>query len=216
MGTRINQFLGTVAASSLVLMLSGCEEHKIGTGPVVVDDDLPFPDSADVLMSNFHKAYGGMNFKPYRDLLHADYKFFYQQADIDNLGLASDHHSRDEELLISVHIFSGNPAPSSGEAGIANIDFNFLEAATTWEDSFNPNFPGTKRALYQIILFFERPASITIEVQGNQEFYIIARDSVQDDGTPQPYYQLVGQVDLSDFGKAPPSSSWGAIKVMYR
>ena len=183
---------------------------------VRVLETYPFPDTPDKLMSNFKKAYGEMFMNEYRNTLHSDFKFFYQQADIDNLGLGSDHHNQDEELQISDHIFSGNPSPSSGEAGVSSIDFNFLEAATTWEDSFNPDFPGARRALFQIILFFERPASTTIEVQGNQEFYVIARDSVQDDATIKDYFQLVGQVDLSDLGKPVEGCTWGRVKALYR
>ena len=192
-------------ATTLLIMLGagGCifSPNDVPPGPKPPPITYPFPDTEEKLMSNFQNAYSEMYMDEYRNILHSDYKFFYQQADIDNLGLASDHHNRDEELQTTGHIFSHNPSPSSGEAGVSDIDFNFLEAATTWEDSFYPDFPGARRALYQIILFFERPGTTTIEVQGNQEFYAIARDSVQADDTVKDYYQLVGQVDLSDISK---------------
>lgn len=190
---------------------------RTDTTSAIFPVDAVFPGTPDKLMANFKKAYDEMDIEGYREILEAAYKFFFQQADIDNLGLTFDYWERDDELQSAANIFSGDPSPSSGEAGVSDIDFNFLEAATVWEDSVNPDFPGARRALYQVILFFERPGTTTIEVQGRQEFYVTSHDSVQEDDFIKDYYQVVGQVDLSDisYGKSE-GSSWGNVKSLYK
>jgi hypothetical protein len=156
-----------------------------------------FPSTEQILMENFKTAYGRMDIDGYRDVLHDDYIFKFKQEDVENLGLEYDRWYKDEELEGAQNLFSGQPSPSTGEAGVSGIEWSLLSPVGTWEDSTDPDFPNSERALYNIFLRIERPGTTTIEIQGQQIFYVTSRDSVMGDGTTRPYFQLVGQVDMS-------------------
>ncbi|MFH1844357.1 MAG: hypothetical protein ABIF77_14245 [bacterium] len=177
-------------------------------------------------MANFHEAYSNLDIDGYRDLLHPDFKFFFQEYDINTLGLLSDHLDRDGEIDVSTNLFSGEPIPIPGAIspepdpipGISTIDISLLLPVGTWGPSFHPGFENSRRALYTIELSVNRPGNKTITITGRQEFYVISRDSTQSDGSIRPYFQLVGQVDMSNTqkDKGLEGTTWGVLKCLYR
>ncbi|MFH1845570.1 MAG: hypothetical protein ABIF77_20480 [bacterium] len=157
-------------------------------------------------MANFRESYSKMDIDEYRNILHTEYKFFFQEYDINELGLLSDHLNRDDELDATRNMFSGEPIPNPGAIepepnpipAISTIEFSLLDPLGTWGPSFHPEFPSARRALYAIVLSITRPGAKTISITGKQEFYVISRDSVMTDGSTKDYFQLLGQVDMSD------------------
>ncbi len=172
-------------------------------GPKPPDPTYPFPSTADILMSNFQLTYMRMDDEGYRNVLHTNYLFRFQEFDIDELDLPSDHLNRDEDLEVMTRVFSGDAVVNSqGETipGISQITFPILTPQTIWDGSTDPDFPNAQRRLYWVELNFSRPGASTIIVQGQTEFFVTSRDSLQGDGTTAQYWQLVGQVDRTDTG----------------
>jgi hypothetical protein len=187
----------------LLLMLAplaGCifsPDDIKGPPPPPPPPAYEFPDTQDKVIKNLREAYVKMDIDGYRNVLHKDYIFKFQQFDIDALGLPSDHLTREEDLESTRKLFSGQPA---GDApAVSGITWSLLEGIGIWETSYNPEFPASQRRLYNFEINITRPGDTTIIVTGQQEFYVASRDSVVD-GSPTPYWELLGQVDLSDTG----------------
>jgi len=153
-----------------------------------------FPDAPDVLMANFSVAYSSMDLDGYRNVLHPDYRFMFQQADIEYLLLPSDHYTREEELASANKMFNGQ-----GPVPISKINIDVLQPQTPWQDtgSGHPDFPDSQRRVYQIEMSIDRPGATTLIVRGLQEFFAVSRDSVVN-GATVPYWELYGQIDRTD------------------
>jgi len=208
------------------LGLYGCsEESPVKPPPRPPAHEYIFPDTENKAMENFTEAYGRLDLDTYTELLHPDFKFFFQEHDITTLGLLSDHLDRDGELGATTNMFSGEPNPNSGGEvdpipPIGDIEMSLFEREGTWGPSLNPNFVGARRGLFKIELSVTRPDARTIPISGRQEFFVISRDSMLANGTIHPYFQLVGQVDMSatnkDKSKPTEETTWGSLKVFYR
>ncbi len=174
-----------------------------------------FPDTPDKVIQNLRSAYQQMNIDAYRHILHPNFVFKFQQYDIDNLNLPSDHFTREEDLASTENMFSGQIV---GEVpAVGSISWPMLEGISVWETSYNPEYPNSQRRLYSFAINITRPGATTLIFHGQQEFYVTSRDSMVD-GSPTPYWQLLGQVDLSDTGVArgTEDATWGVIKWLYR
>jgi hypothetical protein len=192
---------------------TGCSDD--GTKPEPKPTPGPLPVTADSLILLLRDAYTSMDIDAYRGLRHADFVFKFQQYDIDNLNLPADHLTRMEDLVSTQNLFSGQAV--SGVPAVASITWPVLEGIGVWEASVNPEFPNTMHRLYNFMINITRPGATTIIITGQQEFYAASRDSLID-GTLTPYWELLGQVDLSDNGggKATENATWGSVKDLYQ
>ena len=162
---------------------------------------VPLADTPDQLMANFKTAYSGMKIDDYRTVLHPQYQFILRAADVP--AGQSDRFTYAEELHVAENMFSGNAVqkPDGTTApGISSITVAVLTRSQPWSDvgASDPDFPLTKRSLYEIQISFARAGYNTIIVTGSQEFFVSARDSLLTGGVHKPFYQLRGQRDLSN------------------
>jgi hypothetical protein len=192
---------------------TGCSNEPTKPEPKPTPEPLAL--SADQLITLLRDAYTSMDIDAYRALLHTDFIFKFQQWDVDNLGLPSDHLVREDDLASTQNLFSGQPV--GGEPGVSRITWSLMEGIGVWEASANQEFPGAMRRLYNFGINITRPGSTTLIIEGQQEFYATSRDTTIN-GTPASYWKLVGQVDLSYSGgwKGTEDCSWGRVKVLYR
>jgi hypothetical protein len=177
----------------------------------------PPPDTPDQLMANFKTAYTGLDIADYRLVLHPDYVFIFRLRDV--LPGASDRFTCAEDLAVAEKMFSGLPIERPGDMtlpAISSIQFTTFNRAGPWTEVGleDPDFPNTKRALYDIELTFSRAGANTIIVNGQQEFFVASRDTVVS-GVAKQYCQLQGQRDLSGESKGVEGDSWGAVKCLY-
>ncbi len=200
--------------------LAGCDGDdpvEIETVPVPVS--LPFPDSENQLLANFRTTYEEMEYHPFVDLLHPDFAMILQNSTVQefpDLGPALD---RADEMRIASRMFSGQPVTDPDGAlvqAISGISFDIFEQQTIWTDT-QPNdaFPNTRYALYDVTFLFDRPGASTLKVVGQIKFYVTGRDTVVN-GEAKSYWQMIGQQDLTNSGKAVAGSSWGEVKAHYR
>ena len=74
-------------------------------------------------------------------------------------------------------------------------------------------------ALYNVVVLFDRGQNYSImRVQGALRLYAAARDSTHGDQT-LPYYQLRGQLDMTQnlaAAKDIESFAWGTVKAIFR
>jgi hypothetical protein len=163
---------------------------------------FPSPDSPEQLMANFVAAYGGMDLAGYAEILHQDFRFVFQPCDVEILELTRDGLTREDELAIAANMFSG--APVHKEDGrvlpaISKIEFLNFEPVEAWRSVGEETaFPGTLRCAYQVCLLIKRPLATTIMIEGLSIYYVVNRDVPDPKWTGQPYYQLVGWVDLTE------------------
>lgn len=182
----------------------------VGTGH---GQDLPFPETADILMNNFRVSYNDMNLDEYDRVLHSDFRFIFQPFDVDYLGLPSDHVARDEELIIAANTFLGLVEPV-----VAEINFDIFSPQTDWEPSTHPDFPPPAvGCVYVVSMTAIRPTHTTLIVEGLAEFFAIARDSVIEGGSAVEYWELLGHRDLTGMAAhATETTTWGQFKWLYR
>jgi len=170
-------------------------------------------------MARFQASHAGMDIDEYEDALHPDFRFRFQDFDIENLDLDDEFLGRADDLIIQERIFEGDPVINSqGETvpGISQIVFPVLVPQTIWSESVNPDFLGCQRRLYVLEMDLSRPGASTMIVQGQAEFFVAAADTVLGDGTEMQYWQIKGIVDRTYTSpKGAESPSWGSVKVLY-
>ena len=181
---------------------------------VEIVHEVLFPDTPDKVIQNLREAYENMDIDTYRHALHPNFVFKFQQYDIDNLNLPSDHLTREEDLLSTVNMFSGRPV--GDVPGVILISWPVLERQSIWETSYNPEYPDAQRGLFHFAINITCPGATTIVITGQQEFYVTSRDSIVA-GSPTPYWQLLAQIDLSDIGmpRGTENATWGGVKWLY-
>lgn len=198
---RITKLVCLMPLLLVALAGSGCLfSPDNDTQPPPPPPVIPFPDSADQLIANFKTAYTSMRIDDYRPVLHPDYVFILRPEDVPLGG--SDRFTYAEELAVTENMFSGLPIERPGDTtvpAISSISIAVLNRLGIWIDvgPSDTNFPNTRKGLYEIQLTFSRADANTIIVNGEQEFYVASRDSVVN-GVTRQYFQLRGQVDLTE------------------
>ena len=142
----------SIYLSILPLSISSCVFSPEVTGPAAGPEALPF-SSISNLMYNFQLAHEQRDIELYRECLGEDYRFYFDEDDVDSIG--ADFLSRDEDVagmeeifnsaeLISVRFSFSTPDPidscwedgeclSSLNEEWAEVDF-WIEFELTWID----------------------------------------------------------------------------------
>lgn len=164
---------------------------------------LAFPDTPAKLMANFKTIYETMDFNAYQTLLHPDYLTILKTSttvEFPEVGATLDYT---EEMGIADHMFSGasgHDAQGDLTNPISSISLQEPEQLTSWEDSPGDDpIPNAKSALFNVDFDFFRAGDKTLKVTGQIKFYITSRDSLHQ-GSLKPYYQMIGQWDLTNDG----------------
>jgi len=182
--------------------------------------DLPFPSSPDQLMENFQTVYEFRYAEGYRELMHPDFLTILQQSTTDEFPDVGTTLDFNEERRIHERMFSGDAvADPEGNLvpGVSHIAFNVFRATDTWvvspQDGIIPN---ALWAPFEVDFMFVRGQNFsTLKTSGVIKFYVASKDSLHQ-GTIKQYYQMIGQVDLTNLGKAVEESNWGSIKALWR
>ena len=216
---------GTVRLLALLALFSiplftGCEAvDPVIPEPGPVPAGLPFPGSEDQLMANFRTTYEDMNVDTMADLLHTDFITILQNGTIQEFPDVGPTLDLTEEMHIAARMFSGQPVHDPDGAlvqAISSISFNIFEQQGSWANSLPTDvIPNVSYALFDVTFLFDRPGASTLKVDGQIKFYATSRDSVVD-GLTKTFWQMIGQQDLTNGGKANADESWGAVKALYR
>ncbi len=164
------------------------------------DSDYVSPTTTANLMKNFAMAYSKMDFDAYEDLLHDDFKFFF----LLNEG-PSDFWGKQEDLISTQNLFSGNPPPNPSDAtqnrGISSIEVDELDELERWEpvtasDPYYGDIPGAESAVYTVRFILHHDDG-TVTVDNSQIFYAAPRQIAQEDGTTRTKWEILGQRELA-------------------
>ncbi len=195
------------AVFALVVGSAGCifsPDDDPGDDPPPPPPVLPFPGSPDVLMANFQTIYETMNYEEYRKIMHPDFLTILQEEtiiDFPDVGTTLDVN---EELRIHERMFSGDSLEDPDGnlvPGVNNISFSNFRALDAWIVSPGDDIiPNAEWAPFDVDFLFDRGEGFsTLKVEGTIKFYVASRDSMHE-GTVQKYYQMRGQVDLTNGG----------------
>jgi hypothetical protein len=212
------------AAFALLIAPAGClfsPEDNPDDPPPILPVELPFPGSPDVLMQNFQTIYETRDFDEYQKIMHPDYLTILQDETIQEFPDVGETLDVNEELRIHQRMFSGDAVTDPNGnlvPGVANISFSRFINLETWAVSPPTDIiPNAEWALYDVEFLFDRGSTFsTLKVQGTIKFYVTSRDSMHQ-GSLRHYYQMIGQVDLTDGSKkSSENHSWGRVKAMFR
>ena len=191
-----------------------------GRGFNLSNTNLPFPDSPEQVMQNFQAIYETMDVGEYLNLMHPDFQTILQESTTEEFPDVGTTLDRYEEQNIHKRMFSGQPVTDPGGdlvPGIYGISFDVLMPLDVWQISPNEDvIPNTMYAPYEIQVFFDRGQNYsTMRVEGLIKFYVVGQE-FEFKGVRRVFYQMVGQVDLTDNHKAVEGTNWGTVKAMYR
>lgn len=187
--------------------------------PALLRSGYELPDTPDQAVANFMDAYGARQFDPYRQMLHADYRFVLLPQVVEDFGLRDDTLDVKDEVAISWRIFHGGISEFTGRA-IDDVSVDLLDPREQWQDvpADDPHFggfDGAQMRTYQVNLSFEvREAALIYQVVGPVTFYV-APVEVEVDGAMRTVYQVLGQVDHTDRPAATEGATWSQIKAYY-
>ncbi len=204
-----SKFFLLLAGFALMVATAGCifsPEDDPGDGPKPVPQALPFPGSPSQLMANFQTIYETMDFDEYRKIMHPDFLTILQektQIAFPDVGTTLDVN---EELTIHQRMFSGDSLEDPDGnfvPGVNTISFSNFRALDDWEMSpSDALIPDALWAPWEVDFLFDRGQEFsTLKVEGTIKFYVTSRDSLHE-GTVQQYYQMKGQVDLTNGGES--------------
>jgi len=189
----------------LLVAGAGCifSPDDTGGGTTPPPASLPFPDTPAQLMANFKTIYETMDYNAYQDLLHPDYLTILKASTTEEFPEVGATLDYTEEIRIADHMFNGATGhDSTGKPTnpISSIAVQEPEQLTSWEDSpADDPIPNAESALFNVDFDFFRAGDKTLKVKGSIKFYITSHDSLYK-GKMTPYYQMIGQWDLTDDG----------------
>lgn len=203
-----SKFFLLLAASALLIAPAGCifsPDEDGGGGGGGGTAGLPWPGTPDVLMSNFQTIYETRDINEYRKIMHPDFLTILQEAtttEFPDVGTTLDVN---EELRIHERMFSGEALTDpNGDfvPGVLSINFSKFRALDTWVTSPPDDIiPNAEWAPFEVDFLFDRGQNFsTLKVEGTIKFYVTSKDSVYQ-GSSKKYYQMIGQVDLTNLGK---------------
>ncbi len=201
---RVNR-LGLVALVLLLAAAGGCIFSPPDVPPCTdcnPTQKLQFPDSEDKLMANFQYIYETMDYQEFRKMLGHNYITVLQQSTRNTFPDVGETFDLEEELRIHERMFSKQDVYDPNNVavpGVQTIQFNTFQRVGVWLTSpANDRIPNARSALYSVQFLFDRGATYSIlKVTGNIQFYVTSRDSTVG-GVTKPYFQMVGQIDLTD------------------
>jgi hypothetical protein len=198
----------------------GCSDEE---GPIIPPPPVERlgPATVQELMVSFVDAYENLDYDLYMSLLHPDFEMILQKETQDQFPSLGSTLDYSEEQRICERMFSGddltNPDTGAFIPGIQAMSFGKFEALDTWKvaktDTTNPE---ALTCPYDVDIIFNRGQDQTqIHVDGVIRFNAVRIDSTVG-GEVQTYYQMSGQVDLTQGYKGTESSTWGGTKALYR
>ncbi len=203
-----SKFFLLLAAFALLIAPAGCifspdDEGEGGEPPAA--KELPWPGSADILMENFQTIYETMDITEYRKIMHPDFLTILQETTTEEFPDVGTTLDVNEELRIHERMFSGEALTDPDEnfvPGVANISFSKFRALDTWALSPQDDIiPNALWAPFEVDFLFDRGQNFsTLKVAGVIKFFVTSKDSLHQ-GTTKPYFQMIGQVDLTNLGK---------------
>jgi len=196
-----------LAACALLVAPAGCifspdESDDNNTPPPPAE--LPFPGTPAQLMANFQTIYETRDFDEYRKIMHPDFLTILQEATTDEFPDVGTTLDVNEELRIHERMFSGEAVTDpQGELvpGVLNISFSKFQPLDAWATSPPDDIiPNAEWSQYEVEFLFDRGQTFsTLKVDGSIKFYVTSRDSMHQ-GSLKQYYQMIGQVDLTNTG----------------
>lgn len=207
----------------MMLALAGCGDSVIVDNfDIPEPSPLPFPDTPDQLMANFQTTYEQMDFAKLFRLLHPDFECVLQQSTVNEFPDVGPTLDIMEELRIHERLFSKRDVTDPVGVlvpAIQVISFQTFARQGAWGAAPpTDQFPDAENALYDVVVLFNRGQTFsTLKVQGSLRFYVTHRDSTVG-GVTKPYYQMLGQRDLTTDQKAmgQESSCWGSVMAIFR
>jgi hypothetical protein len=202
-----SKFFLLLAGFILLIAPAGCifsPDEDPGDTPPPPAVVMPFPGSPDVLMANFQTIYETMDIDEYRKIMHPDYLTILQEDTIDEFPDVGTTLDVNEELRIHDRMFSGDSVTDpNGDfvPGVAGISFSKFRALDAWAVSPGDDIiPNAEWAPFEVEFLFDRGQEFsTLSVTGTIKFYVTSRDSLHQ-GSDKQYYQMIGQVDLTEDG----------------
>jgi len=199
------KFFLLLAAFTLLIATAGCIFSPDDEGddlPPPPPKVMPWPGSPDQLMINFQTIYETRDFDEYRVIMHPDFLTILQTettTEFPDVGTTLDVN---EELRIHERMFSGEAVTDpKGDLvpGVLSISFSKFQALDAWTMSpWDDIIPLAEWATFEVEFLFDRGQTFsTLKVQGLIKFYVTSKDSVYQ-GAPRQYYQMIGQVDLTN------------------
>lgn len=171
-------------------------------------------------MRNFQAVYETRYFPGFLDLLHPDFLTILQESTTQEFPDVGTTLDVNEELRIHQRMFSGEAVTDPNGnfiPGVETLSFSRFRALDTWTMSPPDDIiPNAEWAPYEVDILLDRGQMFsTLKVQGTIKFYVTSRDSMHN-GSMKKYYQMVGQVDLTNLGKAVEGFPWGSVKALWR
>ena len=182
--------------------------------------DLPFPSNPDQLMANFQTVYEFRYAEGYKELMHPDFLTILQQSTTDEFPDVGTTLDFNEERRIHERMFSGEVVTDPDGIfvpGVRVIVFQVFRALDAWALSpQNDIIPNAEWAPFEVDFLFDRGQNFSfLKASGTIKFYVTSRDSLHE-GVTKQYYEMIGQVDLTNIGKAVEESNWGSLKALWR
>lgn len=183
-----------ILAAFLLLAMTGCAEDSL----LSPNDDPSkvYSATADDLMDNFVRAYGGQDLELYAQLLHDDFIYTFDPDCCSELGPVFEYFTREDELICAGNLFSGETVVNSrGQTvpAITGIHFHSWEREGSWELEAN----GRLRGIFQVDLLLTRQDSSDLRIRGRQIFTVAVNHDFREVGGGHPYYQIIGWQDLT-------------------
>ncbi len=208
-----------------LLSSAGCGKSSTTPDPVV-PDPMEFPSTADIAMQNFQLAYETMDPALLATVTHPQSIIILQQSTQNNFPDVGETLDRQEQIRIAERMFSRQDVTDPVGMlvpAVQTIQFQTFQRAGIWATSLPTDaIPNTECALYAVQFLFDRGQTrSTLKITGNIKFYVSHRDSTAA-GVTRPYYQVIGQADLTDEDPRAPhekgeeSWSWGSIHAFFR
>ncbi len=171
----------------LAILMTGCADDADLVIPDAAKSSLPFAATPDILMENFHLAYGSQDLASYAAMLHPDYEF-------ERHGGGT--YDREVELKIAARMFSGEDyvKPGCTIAGVSKIEIDVFEGLGEWAEVSARGREVLGRT-YQVKIRFLRTDGGVLSVDGQTRFEVVLDELAGPRGESRDGWRILRQVD---------------------